>query len=110
VTGAPGAVQRGVPAARAARTLPSPASANSSSDEEEESDGERTTSDRWEPVPPSPRAEEAAVGLVPVAGAEALAAGLSVEAPAGATEAPAGATEVPPQPSRKRKRAFSNLR
>jgi hypothetical protein len=30
--------------------------ANSSSDEEE-SDGERTTSDRWEPAPPSPWVE-----------------------------------------------------
>jgi hypothetical protein len=86
------------------------ASANSLSDEEEESDGERTTSDRWEPAPLLPQAEEAAVELVPVAGAEALATGPSVDAPVGATEAPAGATEVPSQPSRKKKRGFSNLR
>jgi hypothetical protein len=39
---------------------PPPVLANSSSDEEE-SDGERATSDRWEPAaPPSPRAEGAA--------------------------------------------------
>jgi hypothetical protein len=89
---------------------PLPAPTNSSSDEEEESDRERTISDRWEPAPPSPRAEEAAVELAPVPGAEAPAAEPSVEVPVGATEVPAGATEVPPQPSRKRKRGFSNLR
>jgi hypothetical protein len=48
--------------------------------------------------------------LVPVAGAEAPAAGLSVEVPAGATALSVGAAEVPPQPSRKRKQGFSNLR
>jgi hypothetical protein len=37
---------------------------NSSSDEEEESDGERTTSNRWEPALPSPLAEVEAVELV----------------------------------------------
>jgi hypothetical protein len=82
---------------------------NSSSDKEEESDGERTTSDRWEPVPPSPRAEGAAVELVTEAGAEPPAAELSEEMPAGTTEVPAGTAEVP-QPSRKRKWGFSNLR
>jgi hypothetical protein len=53
---------------------------------------------------------EAAMELVPVAGAEAPANGSSVEAPVGATEAPAGATVAPPEPSRKRKGGFSNLR
>jgi hypothetical protein len=83
--------------------------ANSSSDEEEESDRERTTFDRWEPAPPSPWAAEAAVELVLGAGAEPPATGLSEEAPAGTTEALASAAEVLPQPSRKRKRGFSNL-
>jgi hypothetical protein len=88
---------------------PPPAPANSSSDEEEENDGERTTSEMWEPASPSPRAEGAAVELIPGVSVEAPTAGLIVEAPVGATEAPAGAAEVPPQPSRKRKRGFSNL-
>jgi hypothetical protein len=55
--------------------------------------------------------------LVPVAGVEAPATRLSVEEPANAAEAPAsamaapmGATAAPPEPSRKRKRDFSNLR
>jgi hypothetical protein len=43
-------------------------------------------------------------------GAEVLAAESLVEMPVGAAEALAGATEVPPEPSRKRKRGFSNLR
>jgi hypothetical protein len=77
-------------------------SANSSLDVEEESDGWRATSDRWDPAPPSPRAEAAAVELVPVGSAEAPATGPSFEAPADVTEAP--------QPSRKRKQGFSNLR
>jgi hypothetical protein len=59
---------------------------------------------------PAPRAAEAVVELVPVAGAEAPAAGLSVEEPASATAAPVGATAAPLEPSRKRKRGFSNLR
>jgi hypothetical protein len=67
--------------------------ANSSSDEEEESDGEWTISDRWEPVPPSPRAEGAAVELAPGAGAEPPAVRLSEDATAGGTKAPA---EGPP--------------
>jgi hypothetical protein len=50
---------------------------NSSSDEEEESDGEWATSDRWEPAPPSPRAEGTT--------AEPPVVGLSEEVPAGAT-------------------------
>jgi hypothetical protein len=83
---------------------------NLTSDEEEESDGERTTSDRWEPVPRSPLAEEAAVELDPEAGAEPPVTGLSEEVPSGTTEAPTGAAELPFQPSRKRKRGFSNLR
>jgi hypothetical protein len=45
-----------------------------------------------------PRAEKAAVELVPVASAKALAAWPSVEVSAGATEAPAGVTGVPPSP------------
>jgi hypothetical protein len=88
---------------------PPSALANSSSDKEE-SDGERTTSDRWEPALPSPQAEGAAVELIPEAGTEPPAAGLSVEVPAGTVEVPAGAAEVPPQPLRKRKRGFSSLR
>jgi hypothetical protein len=88
---------------------PPPASANSSSDEKEENDRERTTSDRWEPAPPSPRAEGVAVELIPGVSAEAPAAGLTMEAPAGATEVPASAAEASPQPSRKRKRGFSNF-
>jgi hypothetical protein len=39
-------------------------------------------------IPPSPRDEEAAVELAPMAGAEAPAAGSSAKAPVGATEAP----------------------
>jgi hypothetical protein len=70
----------------------------SSDEEEEESDGKRTTSDMWEPVLPSPRAEGAAVELVPEAGAELLAAELSVEVPASTMEAPASAAEVPLSP------------
>jgi hypothetical protein len=45
-----------------------------------------------------------------MAGAEAPATGSSVEVPMGVEEAPAGATVVPPEPSRKRKRDFSNVR
>jgi hypothetical protein len=50
------------------------------------------------------------VELVPVVGAEAPATGLSVEEPASATTALVGATVAPREPSRKRKRGFSNLR
>jgi hypothetical protein len=50
----------------------------------------------WEPAPPSPRAEGAAVELTPKAGTEPPAAGSLVEVPAGTAEAPAGALEVPP--------------
>jgi hypothetical protein len=64
---------------------------NSSSDEEEESDGGQATSDRWNPPPPLPQAEEAAVELVPAAGTEAPAVGPSMEAAA-------NATKVPPSP------------
>jgi hypothetical protein len=95
---------------RVARTLPSGAPAESSSEEEEESDGGRPPLERWNPPPLSPRAAEAAVELVPVAGAEAPTTGSSAEVPASAAEAPAGATVAPPKPSRKRKRGFSNLR
>jgi hypothetical protein len=77
---------------------PLPALVNSSSDEAEESDGGRAIHDRWEPVPPSPRAEGVAMGLVPEAGLEPPAVGSSEEVPAGAAEAPAGAAEVPPSP------------
>jgi hypothetical protein len=48
---------------------PLPALANSSS-HEEESDGGRSTSDRWEPAPPSPRVEGAAVESTFEAGME----------------------------------------
>jgi hypothetical protein len=59
---------------------------NSSSEEEEEeegSDGRRAAPERWNPPPPSPQAVEAAVELVPTAGAEAPVGGLPVEVPAG---------------------------
>jgi hypothetical protein len=72
--------------------------ANSLSDEEEESDGEQITSDRWEPVPPSPRAEGMPVELAPEAGTEPPATGLSVEVPVGTVEVPAGAVGAPPSP------------
>jgi hypothetical protein len=63
---------------------PSLAPADSSSEEEEEeSNGGRAAPERWNPPPPSPWAAEAAVELVPVAGAEAPATGSSVEAPVG---------------------------
>jgi hypothetical protein len=62
---------------------------NSSSDEEE-SEGEQTTSDRWEPaVPPSPRAEGAAVESTLEIGAKPPIAGSS-EVPAGTSEALVG--------------------
>jgi hypothetical protein len=71
---------------------------------EEESEGERTTSDRWEPVaPPSPGAKGAAVELTLEIGAEPLVAGSSEEVPAGTSEAP-------PEPSRKHKWGFSSLK
>jgi hypothetical protein len=73
--------------------------------------------ERWNPPPPSLEAAEAAVESAPVAGADAPATRFSVEEPASAVEAPAGATAalagataMPPEPSRKRKRGFSNLR
>jgi hypothetical protein len=73
--------------------------ANSSSDEEE-SDVEQTTCDRWEPaVPPSLKA-----------GTEPPVTRSSTEVPAGTTEASVGAVEAPPEPLRKRKRGFSNLK
>jgi hypothetical protein len=71
-------------------------------EEEEESDGGRATPERWNPPPPSTWAEEAAVELVPAVGVEASAARSLVDVPAGAMEVP--------QPSRKRKWGFSNLR
>jgi hypothetical protein len=77
---------------RAARAFPPLTLANSSSDKEEESYGELTTFDRWEPVPLSPRAEGAAMELVPEVGVEPPAAGLSEKVPVGATEVPAGTT------------------
>jgi hypothetical protein len=67
---------------RAAGSLPlppPPAMVNSSSDKEE-SDGERTTSDRWELVaPPSPRVEGAAAESTPEAGTEPPVTKLSAE-------------------------------
>jgi hypothetical protein len=109
---APGAAQRGVPAGRAARTLP-PGDAGELIVEGGGSGERRPPPEKWNPLPPSPRAVEQA----PVAGAEAPAAGSSVEEPASAAEAPvsatvapAGTTAVPPEPSRKIKRGFSNLR
>jgi hypothetical protein len=76
---------------------PPPAPVNSSL-EEEESDGERTTSDRWEPMPLSSRAEGAAVELVPEAGVESPVAGPSEKVLAGTMKVPVGAAEVPPIP------------
>jgi hypothetical protein len=64
---------------------------NSSSDEEE-NEGERTTSDRWEPsAPPSPRVEGAAVESALETGAEPLVAGSSAKVLAGTSETPVGA-------------------
>jgi hypothetical protein len=110
---APGAAEIGVLAARAART-----------EEEEESDGGQAPPERWNPPPPSPRAAVVAMEQAPVAGAEAPTTRTSVEGsasvvealastaevPASAMAAPAGTTAAPPEPSRKRKRGFSNLR
>jgi hypothetical protein len=87
---------------------PPPALANSSLDEEE-SDGERTTSCRWEPAPPSPQAEGTAVESTPEAGMEPPAAGLSVEVPVGTAEALAGAVEAPPA-LEEEETGFSSLR
>jgi hypothetical protein len=69
--------------------------ANSSLDEEE-SDGEQTTSDRWEPTPPSPQGEGATVESTLEEGAELPVTGSSVEVSAGTVEAPIGAVEAPP--------------
>jgi hypothetical protein len=79
-------------------------------EEEEERNGGRAPPERWNPPPPSPEAAEAAAESAPVAGADAPATRFSVEEPASAVDAPAGATATPPEPSRKRKRGFSNLR
>jgi hypothetical protein len=106
----PRPVQRGVPAARAAGSLPPPVLANSSLDKEE-SDGQWTTSDRWEPAaPPSPGVEGAAAELTLKASTEPPATGSSVEVPAGTTEVPVGTVEAAPKPSRKRKRGFSSFK
>jgi hypothetical protein len=76
---------------------------NSSSDEEE-SEGEWTTSDRWEPaMPPSLGVEGVVAEPTLEAGAESPVVGSSPQAPAGAVEAPA-------EPSRKCKRGFSFLK
>jgi hypothetical protein len=91
----PQQVQRGVPTARAAGSLPLSVLVNSSSDEEE-NDRERTTYDRWDPAtPPSPRVEGVAAKSTLEIGAWPPIAGLSVEVPAGAPEAPVGAAEAP---------------
>jgi hypothetical protein len=71
-----------------------PVLVNSSSNEESDKSGPPLIG--GSPHPPSPRAEGAAMELVPEAGSEPPAAGLSVEVPVGATEAPVGAAEVPP--------------
>jgi hypothetical protein len=88
---------------------PPPALANSSLDDEEESDGERTTSCRWEPAPPSPQAEGTAVESTPEAGMEPPAAGLSVEVLVGTAQALAGAVEAPPA-LEEEETGFSSLR
>jgi hypothetical protein len=75
---------------------PPPGLVNSSSDEEE-SEGERTTSDRWEAMaPPSPGVEGVIAELTLEAGAEPPVIG-------SLSEALAGIGEAPPEPSRKRK-------
>jgi hypothetical protein len=74
---------------------PPPALVNLSSDVKE-SDGEQTTSDRWEPAPPSPRADVAAMESTVEVGAEPPVTGSSVEVSAGTAEAPVGAVDVPP--------------
>jgi hypothetical protein len=88
---------------------PPPALVNSSSDEEEESDGERTTFDRWEPAPPSRQAEGGpwnwSRGGRGVALRWAVSGGASRH-----HEGAGGSSGGAPQPSRKRKREFSNLR
>jgi hypothetical protein len=77
----------------------------------EECDGERTTSDRWEPAAPSsPRVEGSASESTLEVGTEPPVTGSSVEVPSGTAEAPVGAVEAPPEPSRKRKWGFSSLK
>jgi hypothetical protein len=75
---------------------PPPPLENSLSDEKEEIDGGRVVPDKWEPAPPSPQAEGAAVELAPEAGVEPPAVEPSEEVPAGAAEAPVRTMEVPP--------------
>jgi hypothetical protein len=50
--------------------------------------------ERWNPSPPSPRATEVVEEQVPVAGAEAPAAGRSVEEAAHTAKVPASAAEA----------------
>jgi hypothetical protein len=93
-------------------------------EEEEESDRGRALPKRWEPVPPSPRAAEAAVEQALGASTGAPTASQSVrevariaEVPVHAAEAAGGvavvmsaAATAPVEPPRKRKRGFSTLR
>jgi hypothetical protein len=117
-TGAPGAEERGVLATRAAGALlPDTSEYSSSDEEEEESDGGRAPLERWEPLPPLPRAAEVAEETAPGAGAGAPAARRPTReatraakmAGGEAVAAPAVAT-APAEPPRKRKRGFSTLR
>jgi hypothetical protein len=123
--GAPGAIERGVSAVRAAGAL--------SPDDPGEfvvvvvvGGGERQGAppERWNPPPPSPRTAEAAEEQAPVAGAKAPVTRRSVEEVARVAKASAstagasgsaatvmtGSTAAPAEPSRKRKRGFSTLR
>jgi hypothetical protein len=68
--------------------------ANSSSDKEE-SDGEWTTSNRWEFSPTSPRVVGASVESTLKAGTGPPVTGSSVEVPVGTAEAPVGVVEAP---------------
>jgi hypothetical protein len=77
------------------RDSPPVTSEYSSSRDEEESDGGQAPPERWEPVPPSPRAAEAAEEQAPGEGAGAPAVGRPTEEAVHAAEVPARAAEAP---------------
>jgi hypothetical protein len=66
--------------------------------------------EKWNPPPPSPWVAEAVVELVPVAGAEAPATRSSVGGARGRHGGTGGRDGGSPEPLRKRRRGFSNLR
>jgi hypothetical protein len=116
---APGATERVVPAEPAVRTpLPPATPANSSSEEEEEEESDGGQAPLRGGIP-APIATDRGGGRR--AGARGgrggarhrvISGGIYERrgAQASTTAAPAGTTAVPPEPSRKRKRGFSNLR